>query len=231
MKRSTIQVWLLSAMAAAVLAGCYSQIPQAVTYEMSTQEKMQAAYHWEVLADDVADMVEDAIDDRDDLQFMPIWVNRREDRAFYLAFEDLLKSQLVSRGMQVSVEPDPTLVLDYRVLCVQHSDRYQRPPMGSFTALPLGVAVARGMTSWEDWLAGAMAAGVIMDVSSGYLAGYSDKEIIISVALSYNNRYVLHTSSIYYINDPDWRQYAHPVPGGKSDNGRFAERSLPVEQD
>lgn len=218
------------------LGGCYSQIPMAVSHKQTTQRKMQAAHHWDVLASDTADRVEQAMDDRDDLRNRPIFIRPAGETSFSKGFHELLTSQLVSRGLQVSIEEEDVLYLDYRVLLVRHSERFQRPPVGTFTALPLGItaaAVINNANAWADgaavwaWGAAGVAAGVLLDLASGYFADYSAHEVVITSALSFRNRYVSHSSTIYYINDPDWCHYAEvfeesgPQPG-------FGGRSLRV---
>ncbi len=205
------------------IAGCASQIPVAGTYESTTQPKMQAAEHWNVLAADVADVVEDSFLERDDLEGIPLFVPPPGERAFSQVFYRLLLSQLVSRGIQVSVQEEDTLTLDYRVLTVKHSERFQRPPMGTFTALPLGIIASRAL-NMDGLLNAALAAGVVADVAVGNWGMYSKNEVIISTSLTYNNRYVSHQSSIYYINDPDWAQYAEPI--GAPENKSFSSVSI-----
>ena len=212
MRQSLKARWWLALVLLLLLgvAGCASQIPVAGTYESTTQPKMQAAQHWDVLAADVADVVEDSLIERDDLEGIPVFVAQPGERAFSQVFHRLLISQLVSRGIQVSVREEDTLTLDYRVLAVRHSERFQRPPFGTFTALPLGIIAARALDT-DGLLNAALAAGVLADVAVGHWGMYSDNEVVITSSLTYNNRYVSHQSSVYYINDPDWAHYAEPI--------------------
>jgi hypothetical protein len=203
---------LLAAAMAALLAGCYSQIPVSVSHDQTEQRLMQAAHHWEVLADDVAEQVEDALDDRDDLEELPLDVRAASaaDTPFARGFAALLTSRLVSRGLQVAVEPENALTLEFRVLRVVHAERFQRPPMGTFTALAGGVAVTRALTTMTDWIGAGLAAGALADVAVGRYAPYHANEVVISAALVRQNRYVLHDSAIYYINDREWWHYEAP---------------------
>ncbi len=192
------------------LGGCASQLPRATSYPATSQNKMQAAQHWNVLADDVAEDIKKAVSDRPDLAGLPLFVKLPTETAFAVTFHDLLTTRLVSRGMQVSVRQEDTLLVEYRVLCVLHKDRFQRPRPGLLTALAAGVVVAKELGQTDNWIYAASGAGVLADMVAGYWSSESNHEVVISTALTYNNRYVMHTSSIYYINDPDWRQYAAP---------------------
>ena len=207
-------------MAAATLSSCGSQLPIATTFPSSTQRKMQAAQHWDVLASEVADRVEVAFVDRPDLAGRPIFVPQKGASPFAAAFHELLISQLVFRGMQVSVAQEDSLVLDYSVLGVKHNWRFQRPKPGLLTALPGGAWAVYELSKLgygaSLYFAAATVAGALLDYGIGHWATESDNEVIITASLSYNNRYVLHMSNIYYINDPDKWHYAGGPSGGRT---------------
>lgn len=202
----------------ASLAGCElyrSQVPVAATYQAEPQYKMQSAAHWNVLAADVAGRIMKALEDRDDLLMKPLYFVPPNNRPFSVGFYKLLTSELVSRGMQVSLEREEDVVdVEYDVLAILHKDRFQRPPIGTFTALSAGVSAARALHSMAEWIPTAIGAGVLADIASGALTSPSSREMLISVSMSYNNRYVVHTSSVYYINDPDFDQYVDPLARG-----------------
>lgn len=192
-------------------AACRSQLPIATTYPATSQQKMQAAHHWDVLAEDVAERVEAVLDERKDIENVPLDVKMSGQGPFYEVFKELVTSQLVSRGVQVPAEDEGAMALFCRVQIVRHSKRAQRPFPGLLTALGAGVSVARDVTS--EWLVGAVGAGLLADVGVGYLATASDIEVVVTNSIVHRNRYVMHTSDIYYINEPDWRHYGATVAG------------------
>ena len=159
---------------------------------------------------ELAEQVEKAVADRSDLQMRPIHVVKPDRKTFSLAFYDLLVSELVSRGLQVSIEKVDTVVLEYEVQIVSHSYRGQRPPFGLLTAIGAGVAVARHLDKVPSGYTNiAIAAGALgVDALLGFVAAESDSEVIITTSLTEANRYVMRDSSIYYINDPDVGHYA-----------------------
>jgi len=216
MKRYTFGCLLLAC--ATLLAGCEayrSQVPVPVTHKADWQFKMQSAGHWQVLAGDVADRILKAIGDRDDLLMKPLYVQPPNSRPFAMGFYKLLTSELVSRGMQVSLNRERDVVdVEFDVLSILHSSRAQRPPIGTFTSIAAGISVARALDSMAEWIPAAIGAGVLADFASGAITGVSNHEMLISVSMSYNNRYVVHTSSVYYINDPDFEQYVDPLAPG-----------------
>lgn len=208
---------LLGVFALLMLAGCNSQIPQPVTYPQTAQPKMQAAEHWNILAEDIAAQVEAAINDRPDLQDRPIYVDLPNGSVFAAAMHDLITSRLVFRGMQVSVERTDSILLTFHVSRITHHWRFNRPPPGLLTSIGLGISVIHELEKvGSEWSYVALsAAGLIADVAIGHYTWPSDNEIIITVEMSDNNRYIVHTSSIYYINDPDIAHYGASTLGSQ----------------
>jgi len=170
----------------AFFAGCTrSNVPVPQKPVAFTQEKFQAADHWRDIAVDVADKVRDALVERDDLVTKPLFVVPPNSRPFMLTFHQLVKTELVSRAIQVSERREADSVqVEYDVLTVLHDS--SRFGDGIYSRLAdLGIGLAR--------------------LFSGSSA--SDHEIVVNVRMAYNNRYVVHLSYIRYINDADWPLY------------------------
>ena len=171
------------------LAGCTrSNVPVPEKPVAYTQEKAQAADHWRDIAVDVAEKVRDALVERTDLTTKPVYVVAPNSRPFMLSFHQLLKSELVSRAIQVSEQREgDTVQIEYDVLTVHHDS--SRFDSGIYSVLAdMGIGIGR-----------------LFSGSSG-----SDNEIIVNVRMAYNNRYVVHRSYIRYINDADWALYLSP---------------------
>lgn len=200
----------LAVLGLAMLAGCQSQLPYATTYPMTGQHKMQAAQHWNVLAADVAGRVHAALDDRMDLRQLAIDVDTDQAPGpFHQVFRELLVSNLVQRGVQVADLEENQLELVYKVQVLRHGARIQRPVPGLLTLIGAGIAVSRDVTT--EFIYGAAPAGLLADVAAGHLASHSNQEVIITTRLVWKNRYVMHASDIYYINDEDYLHYGRPL--------------------
>lgn len=195
-----------------LFAGCNSQLPLATTYPMSGQKKMQAAEHWNILAKDVAERAAKAIEDRVELRLLAIDVGTDQNSPFHDVFKELLKSQLVFKGLQVSEKEENQLELKYKVQVVKHGMRFQRPPPGLLTAIGAGISVARDHLTVKS-IYSAAPLGFLADVAVGHLTSHSNHEVVITTQLVWKNRYVMHASDIYYINDPDYKHYGDPIPG------------------
>ncbi|MGE4296759.1 MAG: hypothetical protein AB7E47_01905 [Desulfovibrionaceae bacterium] len=195
-------------------SGCYTRKPVGIGYKNTEQHSMQSAYHWEVLAADVAAQIVKAVKDRDDIVYRPLYVVPPNETPFARGFHELLTSELVKRGQLVSVEEEDSLTVHYRVMGVEHDEEGQNPikslPPGTGTALPLGILVLRNMPGADAFLLAASAMGSVFDMANGYYQGFPATEIIITTDLTYNNKYVVHTSDIYYIEEPEMAQYTEP---------------------
>lgn len=90
--------------------------PAAVEHPLFGQYVDQAAEHWRDMASEVADRVLKAYRDRSDLMDRPIYLPEPNNRPFSVAFYHLLRSELVSRGLQLSYKQEPrSTVLEYSV--------------------------------------------------------------------------------------------------------------------
>ncbi len=139
----------------------------------------QASDHWREMAAYTAQRVYKAYEDREDLLELPIYVAPPNNRPFTVAYYNLLRTELVSRGLQVSYNKEPrSVVLEYSVQSVPFD--------------------AKRFEEAEKF--------------SGQGSG-SDHEIVVNSRLFYRNRFVMHCSSIRYINDADLPLYIDPQAG------------------
>lgn len=220
-KKHLAPLLLLFFMLSVTLSGCI-RIPQPAGYTYSVQQKMQAAHHWEVLANDVAQQINKELIDRDYLT-TPVYVRhscglpdacgKSETFAFDEGFNDLLVSELVRFGIPTQTTNDEdTLVVDYKVQVLYHSAaRFQNPPPGVLTALTMGIVVFRNAPG--EILALATAGAVDSALASASFSGHY--EVIITTSIVDDNRYVMRSSNIYYINDADFWHYQQAAPAAE----------------
>lgn len=185
------------------LAGCTGNRPIATNPPLYQQTKLNAVDHWDNIADAVATHLNTTYQKRYDLIDKPVYVSRPNDRPFSVAFQSLLKTRMVRKGMQVSekLEPDG-LLLEFNVQAVVHEDS-----PGFF------------VSSLENLGIG------ILSVFSNKYGSASQHELLINSSLSYRNRYALHMSTPCYINDADWHLY---VPSGMREADADTTRRIRV---
>ena len=194
--------------------GC-TRIPQPATYDFSEQQKMQATHHWDVLANDVAGQIHQALVNQDSL-YKPVFVRATcgsentpcgpgETTQFNEGFRDLLITRLVNAGVPTCAHEDlDAIVVNYKVQAVYHRDtrRAFRPP-GMLTALTAAVSVLRD----APWELQAIAAAGFLDIVNSATDDAEHYEIIITTSMISANKYLFRTSDIYYINDLDFWHY------------------------
>ncbi len=209
---------LLLVLVLCLTTGCI-RMPQSQGYPYTNQKKMQAAQHWNVLANDVANRINNELI-RQNYVSASLYVKHScgkpdackqgETFPFDEGFNDLLTTQLVNFGVNTQVTSvGATLTVDYKVQVVYHQDvRYQWPQPGVLTALTAGVMVLRD-APWEIVAIATAAAVDTLRATSSINGHY---EVIITTSIIDGNKYAMRTSDIYYINDADFWQYQQNNP-------------------
>ncbi len=199
-------------------AGCI-RIPQPVGYGYSKQSKMQAAHHWEILANDVANDINRELIARGYL-VDPLYVRHScglpdscgagETFPFDEGFNDLLVSELVGFGVPIQVaQEEDAMIVDYKVQVLYHNaTRYQWPQPGVITALAAGIVVFKDAPS--ELINLAIAGATDLARTTSVVNGHY--EVIITTSISDNNKYIMRSSNIYYINDEDFWHYQNMTP-------------------
>lgn len=203
-----------------LLSGCLGRIPEPVDYEFSEQQKMQAAHHWNVLAKDVANRVNNELIINDYLE-KPVFIRSTcgdedlpctpyETTTFEEAFRDLLITDLVNMGVPVKQKlDDESITVHYKVQLVYHrSNRVRTVRPGLMTALTTGIMVLRNVPNEISTIAAAAA----IDVANQNLVSHSHYEVIITTSMIIGDTYFYRGSDIYYINDKDSFHYRSIKP-------------------
>ncbi len=202
-----------------LFSGC-TRIPQPASYAYSEQQKMQAAYHWDVLANDVANRINNQLV-QSDLIDKSVFVKttcgtdgipceRGETTQFNEGFRDLLITRLVNYGVPTSSDNKISdIEVNYKVQVVYHLARRPTFPPGMITALTAAVVVLRHAPGAIQALA--LAAGIDIANSAGPWNGHY--EVIITTSMVTDEKYLFRTSDIYYISDPDFWHYQDSPTG------------------
>ena len=183
---------------------------------------MQAAHHWDVLASDVANQINNQLVISDFIDKAVFVKNtcgtdsfpceQGETTQFNEGFRDLLITRLVNFGVPTSFEKKVAdIEVNYKVQVIYHaSNRYTMAP-GALTALTAAVSVFRHAPSALQAIA--LAAGLDIANSTSPMNGHY--EVIITTSMVTDEKYLFRTSDIYYINDPDFWHYQN-APKGKT---------------
>jgi hypothetical protein len=212
-------------MLGALVAACSTlDVPRAMNYPASGQQKARAVHHWDVLANDVAERIASKTTaggmEKNTFHLVP-----STGSTFNRAFGDLLLTRLVERGLVMASSQaldNPTgAFIRFDVQVVSHESGARNAPAMPFTSLAAGVAVLRDSwmhipSSASGALAG-LATGLVGDLSSQMLSGTASggptrTELLVTTSLEMGQRFVTRTSDIYYIEPEDAKLFSVPPP-------------------
>jgi hypothetical protein len=194
-----------------ILAGCaarYTPTPLAANFPITKQAKLQAAYHWGIVTNSIEKRL--AAELRKS-PTRPVFINEpAEQNAFQRALYTQLTTSLVNDGFIVSRTPAGSLKIDLDVQTVTFSaHRRQYRFLGERSELPGGVwmreLVPPAMID-ED----AIKAGwdPYDTTNAQFAPGATPKtEIIVTLSVSDQYRYLARSTSAYYVADTDRELY------------------------
>lgn len=202
---------IVTLLAVSILAtGCASQVPLAENHPLTSQKKVKAAHHWDVIATDIAQETKAILSQGNSRANQPIFVAPSLERtAFTRAFHNFLVTRLVRQGFNVTEERAGALEVRYETQVVRHnSDRYAHRP-GTLTALVAGILVGRNVHTWDatEKGLGALALAAGLDVGVGHAASVTKTELLVTTSILDAGRYVMRKSDVYYIEDEDGSLY------------------------
>lgn len=206
---------LIAGMAAIFLAGCatgYSEVPRPTNYSVLKQKKIQAASHWDVIANDVAEQLKNSLS-KDEILYI---TKPRQDSHFALGFYNQLLSALVNKGIRISKNGDTrALVIDVETQLVKFApNRFQNHRFVSTTAIAAGLMAVNGLhmsgntnaaigvlgiaaaRDWHEW--------VEREYANGDTPQY---ELIVTTSATNNVQYIARRTDVYYIADLDSHLY------------------------
>jgi hypothetical protein len=197
------------------IASCSSRLPEPITYPYSQQQKMQASEHWEILAQDLANRINNELILNDNIE-TAVYVKptcgdettpceANETSTFNEAFRDLLITSLYGYGIPTRSKATPeSIEVLYKVQVVRHNtNRMRTLQPGILTTLSAAVLVLRNAPSELVLLA----TGVAADIANSSYTANGHYEVIITTSMIENGKYLFRASDIYYINDKDFYQY------------------------
>ena len=191
-----------------LLAGCasrYTPTPLAANFPTTKQAKLQAAHHWGVIADNIEKHI---VAELPKSPRRPVYLNEAKDPTpFQRALAAQLTTSLVNDGYVVSRTPAGSLKVDMDVQAVTFTaNRPQYRYYGEKAVLTGGV-----------WLLSEIEAPALLDVAAGagawdaydwfnaqFAPGATPRtEIIVTVSVSDQYRYLARNTSAYYVADSD----------------------------
>lgn len=210
---------LVVAVFAIFTVGCASknlQYPSATMYPSSSQQKMQAAAHWNILAANEAKLITAKLSGNPLIHISckssSCAGTNAHSSPFSEAYREFLTSHLVNDGAQVAIQNESGAYnLEYHVQVVTHNDRGGLSPKAG--TLSVAGAISYGIyKAANDFSRPARA--LIPLAILGDLALYnavgtssSNTEVLVTTKVTKGNRVITSHSSIYYFNAGDVNHY------------------------
>ena len=181
-----------------LVCSCSSRMPEPIAYPYSQQKKIEASAHWEMLAADLANRINNELILTDNIN-KAVFVKETcgdennackpyETSSFNEAFRDLLTTNLFEYGIPTRSHPnEDTIEVRYKIQLIHHTS------------------------------------DTVVSLQSGLQT--SHYEIIITTSMKTDDRYLFRSSNIYYINDKDFYHYLESLPQTKTI--MLSSRNLP----
>lgn len=247
---NTLPTYGLALALAGMVVGCgtprYADVPAPTRFDNSKQQKLQAAQHWQIIADHFASQL--ATDLRGKLGQRALYVPQpRDEQPFVDGFRELLITALVAQGVPVGIEPRNALTVDvrysiYRFSANRAANTYY---YGEASALAAGLWAVGGIVAANISPAGVAVGAKSLGVAAT-LEGFSwllneqtgvgeytrgpvpRSEILLTASVVDASRIVSRLSNIYYTSDQDpglyWYRaypgYTLKVTGGDDCEGK-----------
>ena len=174
------------------LGACTTPMPVETGYPLTYQQKMLSAHHWDVMAIDVANWLQNAligpspepgkdqqVRAQESRPIVTLYVQKpRYDSDAGEGFYNLLTTHLVERGFIITMNPSVGLPVTYDMQVV--TDRLLRP-----------------------WMVGSPAGWDNMDqqVVTNWSLETVKYEVIVNVSVMNADRYLVRYSNVYYVGD------------------------------
>lgn len=205
--------------------GCtarYADVPAPTRFANEEQQKLQAARHWQLIADHFAAQLVGSLGSKLNGRALHI-PQPGGEQAFVEGFRELLTTSLVAQGVPVTLDPNGALVADvrYNIYGFQPERAAGTRFYGEATLLTAGLWAVGGILSAPGASARGVNAGSKLLVAVAGLEGFDwlhnegfsggrhasgpvpQSEILLTVSVTDGKRIASRYSSIYYTADQD----------------------------
>lgn len=197
---------LPAALASLLAAGCATSIPEARTFPQAEQKKALSVRHWGMIAEDAVARTQQAVARAALPPTRPLFVAERGQTEFDRAFRNYMVTGLVEAGVAVAASPQGAVEIQYETQVVRHALRdplaagYQP---GTATAGVAGFWVLRDAFRSGSAAAATIAGAAGLDAYRAHNPGETGVEMLLTVSVVQDGRYVLRSTDSYYIEPGD----------------------------
>jgi len=193
-----------------------AQAPISSGYLLSTQHKMQAMAHWDLLADKVAKNCGASLDHFYPNEDLRVYVAPLGATPFAKVYREALLTRLVDYGVPIALEPEGAAILEVGLELVTHRRVLDKTRGGSRRVLDPGFRQRKNSAGLYEEVP------VVAEESGYFDAPTPDSEIQINSALVHKGAYLYRDSSIFYVNKADSAHYRLQPPDGAVELKRYS---------
>ncbi|MCB2181739.1 MAG: hypothetical protein KQH63_06930 [Desulfobulbaceae bacterium] len=179
-----------------LVSGC-SLAPKPAGYLATSQKKLQAVHHWNVLAEDVAAQIKKKfkkISKEEGASTATFYVQDSKATPFDEGFRELLISNMVNDGLPLVREKTAdSLTVDVEVILIHHKANRHK----SKSVTPIGEVLRQTISVVRD----------VVTLGALTNEAIPHSEVIVTFYIVDNNKYMVRNTDIYYINDVDFSHY------------------------
>ncbi len=207
-----------------LLGGCapfpHSETPLATNFQTTRQPKLQAAHHWQVIANDMADTLAASLA-RDSAcvaasgNCPSLFVaSTSPSSAFGTAFHAQFVSRLVNKGLKVTSSAPGDISISIDAQTVKFSpERSQYLGVGKFTMLATGVWALDEIANKASPGAAVVAAAIAGDVFEWNMSEFAkgptpQLELVLTASATKGTQFLARNTSVYYLADTDGSLYS-----------------------
>ncbi len=210
---------LLFSLIVLLTASSCARQPRTTSYPFSSQHKMQALNHWNILAKDTAEQLHGDLQSKNAMEYGSCIHIQQENTDFSQAFSKLLKSHLhhllandiiiIQDNLTGTSRDGDCLQITFSTQVVKHrTERRAQSYPGTYTFLTAAISVMRDF-AWQEVLLGA---GILADLYDLTDNNITHNEILITTEVTAATRLVSMRTDMYYINDMDTGHYEQVEP-------------------
>jgi hypothetical protein len=196
-----------------VLVGC-SYAPQPMPRPITSQKTIEAAQHWQEMARQfVAESILFA--------GQHVYVTDTDNSSFGKAFSQMLRAELMKKGVSITTKKENALVLDWGVQIIRYPEPRQNIKIypGTYSVIAgAGIgAYYLANANWMHWaVAPTMLASALLDADLAMkelsVQYPLDTEIIFTLTAISGNRIVKQGNAIFYTRRSDAALYNERMP-------------------
>ena len=214
---------------AGTLIGCaprYADVPAPTRFENSVQQKLQAAQHWQVIADHFARNIAEDLRKNGNQRALHVATPGGE-QAFVEGFRELLITALVAQGLPVSTDARDALTVDVRYSIYRFNPQRAQNTYyyGEATALGAGLWALGAVASADISASASLTAGLKVLAAAAGIDGFAwlhqealgngryasgpvpRSEILLTTSITDRSRIISRRTNIYYATDEDRALY------------------------